>query len=86
MTYYVYVLKSLKDQGFYIGSTGDLKSRLARHNAGLSKSTKNRRPLKLVHLEKFSTRSEALKREKFLKRQKGGDVFKRIINYRGMEQ
>ncbi|MFA6588530.1 MAG: GIY-YIG nuclease family protein [Patescibacteria group bacterium] len=87
MIYNIYVLKSLKDLRFYIGSTGDIKSRLKSHKEGLVRSTKNRRPLKLVYTETFKTRSEAIKREKFLKRQKGGDVFKRIINnHRGMEQ
>lgn len=80
MDYYVYILQSEKDNGYYIGITSNLKKRLFFHNQGLVKSTKYRRPLKIIHTEKFKSKPEALKREKFLKRQKGSDVFKKIIS------
>ena len=31
---YVYILESLEFQHFYVGITGDLRARLAKHNAG----------------------------------------------------
>jgi putative endonuclease len=65
---YVYVLQSLKDKKFYTGCTADPKKRLKQHNAGRVRSTKARRPLKLVYWETFATRSEAMKRERRLKR------------------
>jgi predicted GIY-YIG superfamily endonuclease len=34
LPYYVYILKSLKDQTYYVGSTQNLESRLIRHNEG----------------------------------------------------
>ncbi|MCS7229862.1 MAG: GIY-YIG nuclease family protein [Candidatus Kryptonium sp.] len=67
MSYFVYILKSLKDDNFYIGHTRDISKRLNQHNSGKVKATKGRRPLKLIYVEKFETRSEAFKREKFLK-------------------
>jgi len=66
-TYYVYILKSLKDGKFYTGCTANLKKRLTQHNNGVVRSTKARRPLKLVYWETFATRSEAMRRERRLK-------------------
>jgi len=51
----------------YIGSTEDLKNRLAKHNTGKVKSTKFYRPWKLLDYETYSTRNEAVRRERFLK-------------------
>jgi len=53
--YYVYILKSLKDGRFYIGSTSNTETRLAFHNAGLQRSTKNRIPFVLKYVEEFDT-------------------------------
>jgi len=64
---------------FYIGQTKNLVARLERHNAGKVLSTKGRTPLSLVYSEQFSTRSEAVKRESFLKSLKGNNIFKQII-------
>jgi putative endonuclease len=65
--YYVYILKSEKDGRFYYGSTGDINKRLAEHNSGKVKSTKGRRPFILHYFERLKTRSDAVKRERFLK-------------------
>ncbi|MGD9899462.1 MAG: GIY-YIG nuclease family protein [Calditrichaceae bacterium] len=51
--YDVYILLSEKDKKRYIGCSGNLKRRLSEHQAGLVKSTRNRRPLKLVYKETF---------------------------------
>jgi len=79
MKNYVYVLKSLKDNGYYIGVTHNVTLRFQNHNTGFVRSTRHRRPMKVVYTEIFETKHEALLRERFLKKQKGGDVFKRII-------
>jgi putative endonuclease len=65
--YYLYVLKSLKDQEGYIGSTNDLKRRLSEHIKGLVPSTKPRRPLKLIYYEAYANETDARHREKALK-------------------
>ena len=67
----VYVLLSKKDNKRYIGCSSNLDRRLAEHNSGLVKSTKNRRPLKLIYSEEYDQKSEALRREKFFKSGKG---------------
>jgi len=65
--FYVYILKSKKDNNFYIGSTNDLKRRINEHNAGLVFSTKSRVPFELVYYEAYKSESDARRREKNLK-------------------
>jgi putative endonuclease len=78
--YYVYILRSLRDQKYYIGSTADIESRLSYHNAGRQRSTRRRIPFVLVYSEKHTLRSEAEAREKQIKSYKGGEAFKRLIS------
>ncbi len=55
----------------YTGQTTDVERRLAQHNGekpGGAKFTRGRGPWKLVHVEAFDSVSEALKRERALKR------------------
>jgi len=77
--YYVYILQSLKDNKFYIGSTSNVEARLAFHNAGLQRSTKNRIPFILKYVEVYINRSEAEKRERQIKSYKGGEAFKKLL-------
>jgi phosphoglycerate dehydrogenase-like enzyme len=65
--FYVYLLISIKDFGFYIGFTSDLRNRLIAHGKGEVKSTKLRRPFKLIHYEYFINEADAKARERFLK-------------------
>ena len=69
--YYVYILKSVKDNLFYIGSSADLKKRLKEHQMGQSLSTKGRRPFILLFYEAFLDKRDALRREKYFKQSKG---------------
>jgi putative endonuclease len=72
---FVYVLKC-KDQKLYIGSTRDLDKRLKAHKMGRVKTTKSRRPVKLIHMEEFESYEEARKRELYLKSGTGRDWLK----------
>ena len=65
--YYVYVLKSLKNNFLYVGSCEDVDIRIKRHNTGKVKSTKAYRPWILMETRNFSSRSDAVKEELFLK-------------------
>jgi len=76
---FVYILKSLKDQQFYTGSTTDLKKRIDEHNAGRTPSTKYRRPLELVYFEEYASLGAARVREKELKQVKGGREKKSLV-------
>jgi len=65
--FYVYILQSLKDGKTYVGYTYEIEQRLKKHNLGQVRSTKYRRPLKLLFVEKFETEKEAKKRELYWK-------------------
>ena len=76
--HFVYVLYSLKDNRLYKGYTSNIQKRLLRHNSGGSNSTAKRKPFVLVHIEQFENKSDALKREIYLKTLEGGS---RLIDY-----
>jgi len=80
MIYYVYIIRSLKDNKLYIGQTNNIEKRLIRHNKELVKSTKNRRPFSLVFQKEFRTRKETINYERYLKSLKEGNEFKKILN------
>ena len=68
----VYVIHSPTYDKIYIGYTSDLRNRLISHNELGDKGwTIKYRPWELLHTEDFSTKSEALKREKQLKSSRG---------------
>lgn len=75
----IYVLKSLKDSNLYIGCTSDLEKRLKYHNSGNVKSTKNRRPLKLIYKEFYKNKYEAYKKERYYKNAKGKRELKKKL-------
>ena len=59
--FYIYILKSSKDNRTYVGYTDNLERRLSEHNSGQSKATKYRRPFELIFSEQFKTSTEAKK-------------------------
>jgi len=65
--FYVYVIQSESDAGLYIGMSGDLRRRFLEHQSGESRSTKGRRPWKLIYYEAYLEKPDAEGREKFLK-------------------
>jgi putative endonuclease len=64
--YFTYILYSQTLDRYYVGSTSDIQTRLARHNAGATPSTKPGRPWIIVYSETFTTKTEALQREKYI--------------------
>ena len=77
--YHLYILQSLSNNKFYVGSTRNLSDRLIRHNTGRSKATKTGIPWKLVHSEEFETRSETMKREVDIKAWKNHTMIENLI-------
>jgi putative endonuclease len=68
MKYHVYFLHSKKDNGYYIGCTSlPVERRLYKHNAGHVRSTKARRPFKIIYYEEYPNKLSAFKRERYLK-------------------
>ncbi|MEK7516051.1 MAG: GIY-YIG nuclease family protein [Patescibacteria group bacterium] len=85
--YAVYILRSLRTGQYYIGQTNDLSDRLLRHDRGEVLATKAYRPWKLVHREVFSSRSDAVRREYYLKSLKNKEYLKQyILKHSGVEQ
>jgi putative endonuclease len=70
LVYYTYIVKC-SDGNYYTGKTKDLDSRIKQHNGllpGGAKYTEQRRPVKLVHYERYATNAFACHREAEIKR------------------
>lgn len=66
--FYVYILEC-NDNTLYTGYTIDINERIIKHNEGVgAKYTRGRLPVKLVYLEEYENKSDALKREYALKK------------------
>ena len=65
--HYVYVIKSIVHNYRYVGIAKDPQKRINQHNAGREKTTRSKRPYKVLLIECLETRAEAREREKYLK-------------------
>ncbi len=75
-----YVLYSPTYNKIYIGSTANLEARFKSHNElGTKGYTLKFRPWELLHYENFSTKAEAMQREKQLKSHVGRDYIWKIV-------
>ena len=81
----VYIIYSSKRQGYYVGSTNDYFDRLERHNQGRNQYTKSGVPWDSVHTIECSTRSEAVRLERKIKK-RGIRRFLDDNNIRGIAQ
>lgn len=77
--YFVYILQSIKNGKYYVGSTENLLRRLSQHNLGNVKFTKGLKPLELVFSQEYSTKKEARKIEHRIKKLKRRDYLEKII-------
>jgi putative endonuclease len=81
--FYIYILQSTSTGETYTGQTSNLENRLQQHNdPSYTKTlhTKRRKgPWVLIYKEEFSTRAEAMRREKYLKTGKGREWVKNNI-------
>jgi putative endonuclease len=76
----VYILYSEKFNKNYTGYTSNLIARFNSHNLLESKGfTLKFRPWKVIHVEFFDSKSEAMKREKYLKTGIGRELIKKLI-------
>ncbi len=78
--YFVYIIESKVDSSYYIGYTNNIESRLQKHNNAKTGYTSRRKPWMLRYYEEFNNKTDALKREKHLKRQKNREFYKKLIN------
>lgn len=78
--HYVYILESALSPGrFYVGTTADLKARVADHNAGRSPHTSKHRPWRLKRYCAFDSPPRAEAFETYLKSASGRAFQKRRI-------
>jgi len=75
--FYVYILKSKKDNNLYIGSTNNLRRRIVEHKNGKVGNTKHRLPLDLIYYEAYEDETDAREREGNLKH--SGSVYNGLI-------
>jgi putative endonuclease len=69
----------MKDMGFYVGFTKNLKQRFEQHQKGEVDSTKNRLPFRLIYYEACITQEDATRREKYLKTYNGWMFLKKRL-------
>ena len=69
MTYHVYMLKSLgKNSVTYVGYTNNLRKRITLHNNNKGAKFTKGRKWKLIYKEKINSKSEAISREYYIKK------------------
>ncbi len=78
--YILYVLESIEAKRKYIGITKNVDKRITEHNRGYVTSTKAYRPYSLIRKEQFSTKTQARKRELFLKTGRGRKELDLLLN------
>lgn len=80
--WYVYIVLCI-DNTLYTGVTNNINKRVREHNTSKrgAKYTKTRRPVRLVYLELFDSRSEAQRREYKIKQLSKQDKNKLIQKY-----
>lgn len=76
---YVYILKSLRDDRYYVGSTENLEKRLKHHKGGFTPSTKRFGGIELVFQQRYESLKDARYIEKKLKNLKRKDYLDKII-------
>lgn len=67
------------NNSYYVGSCNDIQRRLLLHNSGKVTSTKRYMPWKLVYLEEYKSRSEAINRESQIKSWKKRSAIENLI-------
>ena len=72
---FVYFLY-LSNGDIYKGLTENLSRRIHEHEIGKVESTKNYRPSKLIGYEGYNLKSDAIRRESFLKKSEGIKSFR----------
>jgi putative endonuclease len=68
MLYYVYIIKSIRDGTYYKGFSEDPYKRLIQHNNKESRYTSLKTLWQLVFIQSFYAKTDALKRERSLKK------------------
>jgi predicted GIY-YIG superfamily endonuclease len=67
LSYYVYIVRC-KDGSYYTGHAKDVEKRFEMHKKGRgARYTRMHEPEKVVYIEQFESRGEAMRRERWIK-------------------
>ena len=80
MIFIVYILQSEVDESYYVGYTSDINKRLIDHNSKSAYYTSRKIPWRIVYTEFFESKTDAIKREIFIKKQKSKVFIKSLID------
>ena len=80
MSFYVYILYSPSKDKYYVGSCEDMDVRIVQHNSGRNKSTRHGLPWEIKKIETYTSRSEAVQRELFIKKMKSRKFIEQVIS------
>ena len=75
----VYILRSLKNERFYVGSTNNTERRVEEHNQGLVTATRFLIPLKLVRFIECESLQKARANEYRLKKYKSKKILSKVV-------
>ncbi|HEX6848129.1 MAG TPA: GIY-YIG nuclease family protein [Chitinophagaceae bacterium] len=75
--FFAYVFKSLDHEFYFKGHCENLDERLIQHNSGMNESIRPYIPFILFYKEEFTTRQEAIKRERYFKSAAGRRFLKK---------
>lgn len=79
MSYVVYIIFSAKLNKYYIGHTENIEKRINDHNSGISAFTSKASDWEIKYTEPFSSREDALHREKTIKKKKSRKYLEWLI-------
>ena len=74
--FFVYVISSINHKYIYVGLSNNVEIRVKQHNSGKERTTRPYIPFDLIHVERFNSRIDTRKREKFLKSGDGKEWIK----------
>ena len=80
--YLLYILYSKSLERYYVGFTNDIERRIKEHNRVKGKYTDVGIPWVIVYSEHFSTKKEAMDREKYIKSKKSKRYIIELISKR----
>ncbi len=78
--WYVYILKSMKEGWYYVGSTNDLERRWREHTEGKCEPTRHRRPLQMEAYIAVQQEATARSLEIYLKSGSGKATLRKRIS------
>jgi len=89
LSYFVYILQSESTSKYYIGHTDNLARRISQHNdadyQGSKHTKRNKGPWRSIYTESFDARSEAVVREKEIKRKKSRKYIEYLLSRQSPE-